>query len=112
MGIDTRVAEEFGYALARGDFSQARALLTDQLQNEYSPAALEQQLKDMTAYAEGPIQEVEVIGTMDSWPDKLEGDVAWVYVAFTGNSFAEAVTVVLKNTANGTRIRWLEWGRP
>jgi hypothetical protein len=65
----------------------------------------------MTAYAEGPIQ-VEVRGTLDAWPDKLEGDVGWAYVALTGDSFTEAVAVVLTNAANGIRIRSLEWGRP
>jgi hypothetical protein len=112
VSIDTQVAEQFGNALAKGDFAQAHVLLTEEVQNLYSPAVLEQEVKAMTAYAEGPIQEVEVMGTLDAWPDKLEGDVAWVYVALTGDSFAEAVTVVLTNTANGIRIRWLEWGRP
>ena len=112
MSIDTQVAEEFGKAVAHGDFVEAHALLTEQAQNLYSPAALEQEVKAMTAYAEGPIQEVEVMDTLDAWPDKLDGDVAWVYVSLAGDSFAEAVTVVLTNTPNGIRIRWLEWGRP
>ncbi len=112
MGIDTRVAEQFGNAVAKGDFAQAHEFLTEQAQKTYSPAAMEQAVKNMTAYAEGPIQEVEVTGKLDSWPDKLPGDVGWVYVALTGESFTEAVTVVLANTANGIRVRWLEWGRP
>ena len=69
-------------------------------------------MKDMTAYAEGPIQEVEVMDTLDSWPDKLQGDVAWVYVALTGESFTEAVAVVLTNSTHGIRIGEIEWGRP
>ncbi len=35
---------------------------------------------------------------MDTWPDKLPGDVVAVT---TGESFTAAVTVVLMNTANG-----------
>ena len=90
--VDTQVAEQFGNAPAKGDFAQAHALLTEQAQNIYSPAALEQEVRDMTAYAEGPIQEVEVMDTLGSWPDKLQGDVAWVYVALTGESFRESRT--------------------
>ena len=49
---------------------------------------------------------------MEDWPDKQPGDLAWVYVSLQGESFSEAVTVVLADTKRGARIRELEWGRP
>jgi hypothetical protein len=77
VSIDTRVAAQLGNALAKGDFAQAHALLTEQAQNLYSPAAFEQEVKTMTAYAEGPVQEVEVMGTLDAWPDKFNCVKSW-----------------------------------
>jgi hypothetical protein len=80
----------------------------------HSPAKLKKAVKTMTAYDPGPIREVEVMTDMllYDWPDKKPGDLAWVYVSLAGDSFVEAVSLVLVEEANGTRIRQLEWGRP
>jgi hypothetical protein len=106
------VAQQFGHALASGDFVAAHKLLTGQALALYSPEALKKAVMDMTSYAPGPIRHVEVMDSMRVWPDRKPGDIAWVYVALTGDSFSEAVTVVLCSTRSGTRIRDIDWGRP
>jgi hypothetical protein len=112
MDSDIKVAEKFGTALASGDFTGAHKLLTGQAQKTYSPESLKQEVSDMTSYAPGPIQHVEVMKALKAWPDRKPGDIAWVYVALTGESFSEAVTVILCSTESGVRIREMEWGRP
>jgi hypothetical protein len=111
---DTRVAERFGNLVASGDYVAAHSLLTTEAQGVHSPGALKEAVEEMTAYAPGPIRQVEVMEDtiLRDWPDKQEGDVAWVYVSLVGDSYAEAVSLVLAEQAGATRIRHLEWGRP
>jgi hypothetical protein len=112
MDSDIQVADRFGRAPASGDFVAAHKLLTGQALEEYSPEALKKAAAGMISYAPGPIQHVEVMRSLRVWPARKPGDIAWVYVALTGESFPEAVTVVLCATRHGSRIRSIEWGRP
>jgi hypothetical protein len=114
MAIDTRVAEQFGRAVAEGDFAAAHALLTDEAQRSHSPEALKRAFVNMTAYADGPILSAEVMSdfVLADWPAKQLSDIAWVYVALAGESFSEAASLVLTETNSGVRIRQVEWGRP
>jgi len=115
---DTRasvqVAKDFGDLLARGDYGTAHALLTSEARALYSAKKLKRALKTMTAYAPGPIRQVEVMEdfVLEDWPDKKEGDLAWVYVSLVGDDYAEAVSLVLAKELEAVRIRHLEWGRP
>jgi hypothetical protein len=113
-GANIEVAEEFGNLIAEEDYVAAHRLLTRGAQKVHSPAKLKKAVKTMTAYEPGPIREVEVMTDMllYNWPDKEPGDLAWVYVSLVGDSFVEAVSLVLVEEADGTRIRQLEWGRP
>lgn len=108
----SQVAEQFGQALAAGNFVLAHEFLTEETKNEYSPAALEQEVKDMTAYSPGPIFEVEVMSTLEDWPSKRVDEVLWAYVALSGDSYSEGVAVTLANTPAGVRLREIVWGRP
>jgi len=109
-----QVAEEFGKLIAEEDYVAAHRLLTREAQKVYSPAKLKKAVKTITAYDPGPIREVEVMtdAILFDWPDKAPGDLAWIYVSLVGDSFVEAVSLVLVEEADGTRIRQLEWGRP
>jgi len=114
MSIDTQVAEQFGEAVAIGDFAAAHALLTKRAQQAHSVQAMKQQVADMTAYADAPIRYVEVMSdlALEDWPDKRDADLAWVYVALSGDSFSEGAYVLLITTDDGIRIGEVEWGRP
>ena len=49
---------------------------------------------------------------VENWPGKQSGDLAVVYVALTGKSFSEAVTLTLAQYSEAILIRELAWGRP
>lgn len=55
---------------------------------------------------------LEVMQTMSSWPDKKDGDVAWLYISIPGDLYSEAVTVVVADQNGRPKIRSVEWGRP
>ena len=114
MAVDTRVAEQFGRAIAKGDFAAAHELLTEDAKTSYSPEHLKKAVEEMIAVGDGPITDVEMVSEciLDDWPSKQEKDVGYVYVALTGEGFCEAVTVTLTNEGGRIRIRALEWGRP
>jgi hypothetical protein len=114
MNVDTRVAVQFGSAIAQGDFLAAHALLTNHAQESHSPRALKEAVERMLANGDGRIEQVEVVSecVLDDRPDKQEEDVGYVYVALTGDGFSEAVTVTLTQEAGTIRIRDLQWGRP
>ncbi len=114
MAVDTRVAEQFGRAIAEGDFETAHSLLTEGARTAHPPESMKQAVEDMIAVGNGPITDVDLVSecNLEDWPGKQEGDVGYVYVALTGDGFCEAVTVTLTSEAGRIRIRDLEWGRP
>ncbi|NJM41229.1 MAG: hypothetical protein HC853_10905 [Anaerolineae bacterium] len=109
-----QVAEQFGQAIAKGDFAGARALLTKQAKRRHTLSALKQAVTTMTAYANAPIVRARVMRefTLEDWPDKQAGDIAWVYVALEDKAFAEAARLALCKADEGVRIRQIGWGRP
>lgn len=108
------VAQRFGEAIAAGNDAVAFELLTPEAQAVCTPESLRAAVATMTAGAPGGIQEVEVMeeGIVEDWPAKQPGDVASVYVALTGDGFAEAVTVIIVQRNGNLLIRHLDWGRP
>lgn len=112
MSPITAIAEQFGNALANTDYIVAHALLSKEQQQLYSPEELKHRVMCMTAYAPGPIREVVAMEAIDNWWPKRNGDMAWVYVALTGDLFSEAVTLVLIVEEGEICIRDIEWGRP
>jgi hypothetical protein len=114
MAVDTRVAEQFGQAIARCDYAAAHSLLTVNAQATHSPDGIKQAVEEMIAIGDGPITDVDLVNEciLEDWPAKQEGDVGYVYAALTGDGFCEAVTVTLAREADLIRIRDLEWGRP
>jgi len=114
MAVDTRVAEQFGHAIARCDYAAAHSLLSKSAQAIHSPESLKQSVEELISVGDGPITDVDLVSEciLEHWPAKQAGDVGYVYVALTGDGFCEAVTVSLTREADGIRIRELEWGRP
>jgi hypothetical protein len=108
------VAQHFGEAIAAGNDAAAFELLTPEAQAVYTPECLRAAVATMTSGAPGGIQEVQVMeeGIVEDWPAKQPGDVASVYVALTGDGFAEAVTVIIVQRNDNLLIRHLDWGRP
>jgi hypothetical protein len=106
------VANQFAEDLAKGDFEGAHALLTAGAKLRLPPSELQKQYRAMTDYGSGPATHVQVVQDFASWPGKQRNDVGWVYVAISGDTFSEAVTVVVSRENGLDAIRSVEWGRP
>lgn len=108
------VAQSFGDLIARKDYSAAWKLLSKEAQISITPEAIRAAEATMLASAPGPILEAQVMDdcVVEDWPGKQQSDLAVVYVALTGESFSEAVTLTLAQYGEDTLIRHLEWGRP
>ena len=110
--IHAAVAQEFAQALIAGDFSAARLMLTPALAATMTAEALETKYREMTGYFDSPAAGVQVVTTLEEWPEKEHGDIGWAYAAIWGESGSEAVTVVVTGREGKAAIRSIEWGRP
>lgn len=108
------VAQHFGDLITRKNYSAAWQLLAEEAQTSITPEDIQAAVATMIAYAPGPIQTAQVMEEfiVEDWPGKQIGDLAVVYVALSGESFSEAVTLTLAQYGEETLIRHLEWGRP
>ena len=108
------VAQSFGALIAHRDYSGAWDLLTKEAQRVITPEGIKTAAMNISAYAPGPIQEAQVMENfiLEDWPGKQQGDLAVVYVALSGESFSEAVTLTLVQVGAESMIRHIEWGRP
>lgn len=112
MKTHETVASEFGRQLVAKNWEAAHSMLSADLRSKMSPSDLEEEVRDMIEYADDQITESLAVTEMEEWPDKEESDIGWVYIALSGNTFSEAVTVVVSNEGGNLVIRSLEWGRP
>ena len=108
----TQLALDFARAIASDDAAGAHALLSSHLQSERTPEKLAAEYKEMVAYGSGAPTIIQVMTTMDTWPDKQPSDLEWVYVALANDTYSEAVTVVVAQEQSRLVIRSIEWGRP
>jgi hypothetical protein len=108
------IAQLFGDCLASNEYAAAWALLAEPLKSAATPEAIKNAVATMTAYASGPIREVQVMDefTLEDWPDMQLEDLAVVYIALNGDSFSEAVRLTLAQYGEEVLIRALVWGRP
>lgn len=106
------IANQFAEALAKGDFEEAHAFLAADAKMKLPPAELQKQYRAMTGYGRRSTTHVQVVQDLTSWPGKQKDDVGWVYVAVAGDTFSEAVTVVVSRQNGLDVIRSVEWGRP
>lgn len=109
---NTQLALEFAKALASGDQARAHGFLSSDLRVAMTPEKLATEYKEMVAYGNGAPTIIQVVTTMDTWPDKKPADTEWVYVAIANDTYSEAVTVVVSQEQSGLAIRSIEWGRP
>lgn len=106
------IAVTFAKHLTAGRFEDARAMLSEHLQQQYLPGDLSREYSAMVSYGGSAPDTVELISTMDAWPTRQINDVGWAYVAISGNGFSEAVSVVVTQENFHALIRELEWVRP
>jgi hypothetical protein len=107
-----RLALKFAQCLINAEFLEAHELLVLDLQKTISVHELKKRYEAMVAYFDDKPSAVEVIETLDDWPDKQLNDIGWAYVAISGSNCSEAVISVIMGENNHQRIRSIEWGRP
>lgn len=114
MSPHVQLAQQFGELIAKEDYKAAHTLLTTEAQKTNSVKEMKRRFKGMRSYAPGPITNVLVMKefVLEDWPAKQNGDVASIYVSLDGDSFCEAVSVIVTVQAGQLRIRDIEWGRP
>jgi hypothetical protein len=105
-------ALKFALALMRGEFGAARSLLAKPLRRDLSTRDLEAAFMAMIAHAGAPVRSAEVTSALSHWPAKQPGDIGWVYVAMSGETFSEGVSVAVCAENGALRIRDIAWGRP
>jgi len=112
-----KIAVDFASALSEKKFDVAHQFLAEELQDEYSPDSLKEEMFEMFDVYEWntephSIEFDQSSGSMEEWPDKIENDIGWAYVGIIGDSAVEAVAVIVTETSEGLKIRSIEWGRP
>jgi hypothetical protein len=110
--VHGHIAVTFAEHLTAGRFDDARAMLSEHLQQQYQPIDLNREFSAMVSYGGSAPDTVELISTMDAWPARQINDLGWAYVAISGDEFSEAVSVVVAQENLHALIRELEWGRP
>src|SRR2546423_7831715 len=114
MSAHVQLAQEFGGLIAKEDYAAAHALLTKEAKAVWPPHEMKRRSERMRSYHSGPFTSFQVMEEfiLQDWPAMEDGDVASIYVSLEGDSFCEAVTVIVTEQEGALRIRDLEWGRP
>ena len=89
------VAIAFAYALVAGKYKIAHEMLSASLQETISIEHLKEKFETMIEYGDNPPNYVDVDVAMDDWPGKQESDIGWAYTSIGGDSYTEAVTVIV-----------------
>jgi very-short-patch-repair endonuclease len=111
----SEIAASFATALVEARFDAAHALLTPELKEELSPEMLRIKLRNMYCrYAEGEPTGIHYDEefAMDDWYGRRPDEIGLAYVGIHGDSWNEAVTVVVREANGSLAISGLEWGRP
>ena len=111
-----QLAQLFGQFLTQADYTSAHALLSPELQLQYSPQTLKKIVETMIGYGSGPIHRaivmMDCLLTEWQYPAMEANDVVWLYVCLEGEDFIEAVSLIVQHWEGKLAIRSLEWGRP
>jgi hypothetical protein len=102
----------FAQALAAKDYPRAHGMMTAATRRTVTPESLRTQFERMIPKDFGPIGAVELGRTMTSWPDKQAADLGWAYVGIGGNTYSEAVIVIVALENGAPMVRQAEFGRP
>ena len=112
MASETDIALDFARAMDAGEITRAHDMLSSSLRSSLTAEQLGADFAAMVPEGEGRASLIQVMTTMDNWPDKRPGDLLWVYVAMGYEMYSEAVTVVVAEEQSRPVIRSIEWGRP
>jgi hypothetical protein len=101
--------------MADGDYVRARQLLTPELRDALSTAALRREFEALFAGDTSNMPkrvECQDEFVLEDWPSKQPGDVGWAYVSIIGGNAVEAVSVTVTARKGRLLVRRIEWRRP
>jgi hypothetical protein len=107
-----KVASGFTNALATRNYAAAYALTSTEYRDSTSLEAMQAAFEAIVPADWKTTGPVEVGQTMEDWPGRKPSDVGWAYVTVGGDTFSEAVTVVVTREKDALRVRTAEFGRP
>lgn len=102
----------FAAALTARDYAGAYAMTAREYQRTSSLEEMRAGFEAIVPPDWGTVGSVDVVHTMDDWPDKQPADVRWVYVSIGGDVYSEAITVVVTIEDGLLKVRHVEFGRP
>lgn len=107
-------AKEFVGHLIASNYSQAYSLLDASQALIWSVPQLKQAWLSMLEDAESAQMMIDMFffDPMDSSPAHQPSDIGWFYLPVVSSLANEAVSGVVVKTAEGLRLRTLEFGRP
>lgn len=113
----SEIALDFANALATNKWSDAHALLSEDLRVSMCPAALQLQFNDMmdSLSANVPAPDANMVhieSSLQQWPTKRPSDLMWLYVSIIGCSAVEGIALIIADDGGKAVIRRIEWGRP
>ena len=106
------LALDFATALASRDYATAYAMTSSEYRGSTTVAEMQVAFEAIVPTDWRTVGPLEVVVTMETWPDKQPSDVGWAYVSIGGDVYSEAVIVVVALEAGALRIRTVEFGRP
>ena len=111
-GAHQATALAFVNALAARDYAAAYALTSASYRQANSQEAMQAAFERVVSTDWKTVGPVAVGETMVDWPDKQPGDVGWAYVSVGGDTYSEAVIVVVTREGGELRVRSADFGRP
>jgi hypothetical protein len=106
------IALEFTKALAARDYSKAYAMTSQSYRKRNTPERMQAAFEAIVPADWGPMGPIQVGQTMESWPGKRPEDLGWVYVSIGGDTYSEAIIVIVSWENGKALIREVEFGRP
>ena len=107
-----QIALAFTKALGARDYDAAYALTSRAYRDGMSRTALQEAFETIVPTDWGPVGPIEIGETMEDWPGREPPDAGWVYVSVGGDTYSEAVIVVVTREEGELRVRTVEFGRP
>lgn len=102
----------FTEALVSRDYTRAYAMTSKDYQRRTTLQEMRTAFEAIVPTDWQTAGRVEVVQTMENWPDKRSSDIGWAYISIGGAVYSEGVTVVVVLEDDTLKIRTVEFGRP
>ena len=108
LGVD------FAGAMVSGDFARAHSMLSADLRGSLTVEGLQFEFDACFAYVEGPLCEVEVVGTLEAeeLDPRSPTDAGWAYLTIQGTNTYGGLAIVVSAEQARLVVREVQWGRP